>query len=83
MPRNTDWLKLLPKTMNCNACQRVLDAPFWQYTTNGVFHIAMNFVQCPCGNMNIGAAGADRDSLEEAISIRRQVIDEANGVTKH
>lgn len=83
MSRNTDWLKLLPNTITCNACQKVLNAPFWRESSNGVHTIALNFVQCSCGNTNIGAAGIDRESLEVAMSIRRQTINACNAVTKH
>jgi hypothetical protein len=83
MSRNIDWLKSLPKTIECNVCGKMLDLPFWQHTTNGKLRIAMNFVKCFCGNINIGVAGADRKSLEAAIAIRQNFINEANSVIKH
>jgi hypothetical protein len=75
-------MRLLPNFISCNNCQKELPA-HWKFTQNKKYRIAMAFAKCECGNMNIGAAGADEESLDQAIAIRRRVIDEANSVTRH
>ena len=83
MQPDKKWLRSLPTTTRCNNCQSELNAPDWRFTMDGKDTIAMNFVKCHCGNMNIGAAGSTPKAAAKALEIWQSLVDELNGVSKH